>query len=72
VDWHRWRPGVDKIARRVIREGGKVWERGTGPMVGRYRVDCIAASGEAVIGCHTFTAEESNRMLDLLNPLEGN
>jgi hypothetical protein len=56
-----------KIARRVIREGGKTWAAGAGPMVGHYRVNSVGVDGNCVIGCHTFSAEESNRMIELLH-----
>lgn len=54
------------LARRVIRQGGGTWEQGAGPMVGHYRVISIDASGRTVIGCHTFGADEANRMIELL------
>jgi hypothetical protein len=52
-----------RIARRVMSHGGKSWPDGTGPTVGHFRVNSIAADGAAVIGCHEFSATESARIL---------
>jgi hypothetical protein len=56
-----------KIARRIIREGGKTLTAGDGPKVGFYQVNSVGADGNCVIGCHAFSAEESNRMIELLH-----
>lgn len=56
-----------RIARRLIGHGGKTWSDGTGPQVGHFRVSSIFDDGSAVIGCHEFDADESMRVLALLD-----
>jgi hypothetical protein len=61
---------LSRIARRVISNGGRAWEPGTGPRVGHFEVQSIGADGSAVIGCHEFSAAEGLRILALLETCE--
>jgi len=56
-----------RIARRIAAGGGQKWERGTGPIVGHFRVDSIGADLSAIIGCHQFTAAEAMRAADAID-----
>lgn len=51
-----------RIAQRVAANGGG----GRGERVGHFTVDHINADLSAVIGCHTFTADESRRAIALI------
>jgi hypothetical protein len=55
-----------RIAERIAAKGGQDWERTDGPRVGHYTVNHIGPDMSAVIGCHTFSAEESARIVAAL------
>lgn len=55
-----------KLARRIASHGGQKWANGDGPIVGHFRVNAIEADLSAIIGCHTFSAEESARAAALI------
>lgn len=52
-----------RIAERVAQRGGQSWDAGTGPKVGHYTLNHIGPDMSAIIGCHTFSAEESARIV---------
>lgn len=52
-----------RITERVAQRGGQSWDAGTGPKVGHYTLNHIGPDMSAIIGCHTFSAEESARIV---------
>lgn len=55
-----------RIAQRVAARGGLTYTQGTGPRVGHFTVNHIGADLGAVIGCHSFSPDESHRIIPLI------